>query len=143
MSLHYVAIPIYLWTLSILLLSCSFTLFSKDACIFSNAVCAEYWRKLKINIMEKLYHQRFINLAAQIAGNEIAIFSLFHKDNKQQIIWHQNTNIYLHKVKFTSQIFEISAKTTIVFLPYEKVYVRPCYTQYTALCRSPIINSDI
>ena len=71
--------------------------------------------KFKINIMGKCYHWRFINFAAQIAGMKIAVFFLFHKENKQQIIWHQNTNIYLHEVKFSVRYFEIVAKT-IFFL---------------------------
>ena len=102
-----------------LLPSCSFT-FSKNASIFYNVVCAKYWKKLKINILGKCYHKRFINFAAQIAGKKMTIFSLFHEENKQKIIWHQNNNIYFHEVKFSVRYFEISAKKTIGFPFYKR-----------------------
>ena len=71
------------------------------------------WKLLKtIDILDKCYHQFYLNIAAQIAGKEISMFSFF-SERKQCKKFTKNIFFSLHEVKFSVRYFEISERKNI------------------------------
>ena len=146
--MNYEAIPILARTLKKLFLSHIFSLFCQIKTRWLLAICLlvyffslsevevsrqnakllllfllQYVKKIKkflLNLLEKCYHQFYLNIAAQIAKSDTTIFSIFSKRHKKE----KKKYLFKYKKKYLSFILPWLSLLSVILKRQDYVY--PC-----------------
>ena len=97
--------------------------YTKNACIFFNAICAELLRKFKMHILDKNLKPMFYKLCRTDFRKEDSIFLIVFCKKK---IWLK-TEIYFHLAKFLAQFDNISSKNHFLEIFTKIPDVRPSF----------------